>query len=84
MWTCRIVPAPAASRPAATHTLWPMKFMKLVPCSTRLAIHALLSPAAETWQSVQRLVSVERTVCGTNVLNACPLNPSAEMVCSWV
>ena len=58
-----------------------MKFTKLVPCSSSLAILALLSPAADTWQSVQRLVSVVRTVCGKNVLNAWPLKPSAETVC---
>ena len=44
-------------------------------------IQALLSRAAETWQSVQVFVSRARTVCGTNVENACPLKPSAETVC---
>ena len=58
-----------------------MKFMKLVPWSSTLAIQALLSPSAETWQSVHCLVSFARTVCGTNVLNACPLKPSADTVC---
>ena len=67
--------------PSATQTLWPMKFMKLVPCSSTLAIHALLSPSAETWQSVHCLVSFARTVCGTKVLNAWPLKPSADTVC---
>jgi hypothetical protein len=33
------------------------------------AIQALLSFAFDTWQSVQCLVSVARTVWGTNVLN---------------
>src|SRR5687767_12903381 len=47
------------------------------------AIQALLSFALETWQSVQCLVSVDRTVWGTNVLNECPLKPSAETVCCW-
>ena len=67
--------------PPATQTLWPMKFMKLVPCSITFAIHALLPPSAATWQSVHVFVSVARTVCGTNVLNAWPLNPSADTVC---
>ena len=38
---------------------------------------------AETWQSVQPLVSLARTVCGTKVLKACPLKPSDEIVCCW-
>src|SRR2546427_8222660 len=45
------------------------------------AICALLSLRDDTWQSEHVLVSVARTVCGTNVLNACPLKPSAEIVC---
>ena len=60
-----------------------MKFMKFVPWSSSCAIHALLSLARETWQSVQPLVSLARTVCGTKVLKACPLKPSAETVCCW-
>ena len=40
-----------------------------------------MSLALDTWQSVQYLVSVARTVWGTNVLNECPLNPSADTVC---
>ena len=46
-----------------------------------LAIQALLSLRSEMWQSSQALVSFARTVCGTNVLNAVPLKPSAETVC---
>ena len=42
--------------------------MKFVPCISSCAIHALLSLAFETWQSVQPLVSFPRTVCGTKVL----------------
>src|SRR2546425_12248187 len=33
------------------------------------------------WHSVQVFVSVARTVWGTKVLKACPLNPSAATVC---
>ncbi len=57
---------------------------------------ALLSLALDTWQSAHDLVSPlcrderrmagrpscpPRTVCGTFVLNAMPLMPSAEIVC---
>ena len=42
-----------------------MKFIIPVPCMSRLASQALLSFALETWQSVQTLVSVLRTVWGT-------------------
>src|SRR2546428_9938979 len=45
------------------------------------AICALLSLRDDTWQSEHVLVSVARTVCGTNVLKAWPLKPSAEIVC---
>ena len=62
--------ATTPSSPVATHTKRPMKLTKLVPCSSSCAIMALLSPLAETWQSVQVLVSAPRTVCGTWVLNA--------------
>ena len=55
--------------------------MKLVPCMSNCAIQALLSPARETWQSVHVFVSLPRTVWGTKVLKAWPLNPSAETVC---
>ena len=58
-----------------------MKLTKFVPCSSSIDIQALLSRAAETWQSVQAFVSRARTVCGTNVENAWPLKPSAETVC---
>src|SRR6266436_5829648 len=58
-----------------------MKLRKFVPCSRSMDIQALLSRAAETWQSVQDFVSRARTVCGTNVENAWPLKPSAETVC---
>src|ERR1700680_4976795 len=58
-----------------------MKFRKLVPCKSSMDIHALLSRAAETWQSVHCFVSRARTVCGTKVENACPEKPSAETVC---
>ena len=60
-----------------------MKLTQLVPCISSCAIKALLSLALETWQSVQCLVSVARTVWGKNVLNACPLKPSADTVCCW-
>ena len=39
--------------------------MKFVPWRRSWAIQALLSLAAETWQSVHCLVSLARTVCGT-------------------
>jgi len=55
----------------------------LVPCISTDAIQALLLLSLEMWQSVQCLVSVARTVCGTNVLNECPLKPSADTVCCW-
>src|SRR5881628_2816928 len=47
------------------------------------AIQALLSPAAETWQSVHVFVSLPRTVCGTKGEKAVPAKPSAESVCCW-
>ncbi len=68
---------------AATNTYRPMKFMKFVPCNSNCAIHALLSFSRDTWQSVHPLVSLPRTVCGTKVEKACPLKPSAEIVCCW-
>ncbi len=55
------------------------KLTKLVPCVSSCAIQALLSPAAERWQSVQVLVSRARTVCGTCGLNAWLLKPGAEI-----
>ena len=57
-----------------------------MPCIKSWAMMALLSSALETWQSVQYLFSnrpAPRTVCGTLVLKAMPLNPSAETVCCW-
>src|ERR1700730_4825261 len=58
-----------------------MKLMKCVHCKSNCAIQALLSFAAETWQSLHCLVSLARTVCGTKVLKAWPEKPSAETVC---
>src|SRR5215218_10398768 len=58
-----------------------MKFTELVPCSRSCAMMALLSSRRETWQSVQVLVSAERTVCGKYGLNDVPLYPSADTVC---
>src|SRR6185312_17045779 len=58
-----------------------MKLTKFVPCKSSCASQALLSFLVETWQSVHPFVSVARTVCGTWVLNVCPANPSAEVVC---
>ena len=42
-----------------------MKFIIPVPCMSREAIQALLSPVRATWQSVQVRVSLPRTVWGT-------------------
>src|SRR5262245_9910709 len=62
----------------------PMKFTWLVPSISRPAIQALLSPSRETWQSVHCFVSFARTVCGTCVLNALPVNPADEIVGAWL
>ena len=43
------------------------------------ASQALLLFSCDTWQSAQPFVSFARTVCGTKVLNACALKPSAEI-----
>jgi hypothetical protein len=50
-----------------------MKLTKFVPCKSTCAIHALLSLFSETWQSVQPIVSLVRTVCGTCEAKLCPL-----------
>src|SRR5919107_2219428 len=58
-----------------------MKLTKFVPCIRSCAIHALLSPRFETWQSAQVFVSVVLTVCGTCVAKDWPEKPSVETVC---
>jgi hypothetical protein len=50
--------------PVPTQALKPTKFTKLVPSSSSWLMMALLSFCSETWQSLQVLVSVLRTVCG--------------------
>ena len=62
----------------------PMKLTWFVPCIISDAIHELLSPSRETWQSVHCLVSTPRTVCGGCVLNAFPVYPAAEIVGTWL
>jgi hypothetical protein len=49
----------------------PTKLTKLVPSSSSCAMIALLSFAADRWQSEQVLVSVLRTVCGKWGAKAC-------------
>ena len=61
-----------------------MKFTWFVPSISTPAIHALLSPSRERWQSVHCLVSFARTVCGTCVLNALPVKPADEIVGAWL
>ena len=58
--------------PSATHNRRPMKLTPFVPSPITWAMMALLSSLAETWQSVQPLVSLDRTVWGTWVLKTCP------------
>ena len=57
----------------------PTKLTKLVPSSSSCAMIALLSLAADRWQSLQVLVSVVRTVCGKCGAKAWLEKPIAEI-----
>src|SRR3954464_12480529 len=63
--------------------LMPTKLLKLVPSSSSWAMMALLSLAAETWQSEHCLVSVRRTVCGKCGAKAWLEKPAAEIGGRW-